>query len=62
MQKYFCCSCLEAFCTEEILKCYTKDCFKINEKQKIIMPKKANTLTSKVTRENTVTIYNLWIF
>ena len=32
--------CLQAFGIEEILKNYTKDCFKINDKQKIIMPKK----------------------
>ena len=38
-RKHFC-YCLQAFSTEEILKCHNKDCFKINAKQKIIMPKK----------------------
>ena len=32
--------CLQAFSTKEILKRDIKDCFKINGKQKIIMPKK----------------------
>ena len=36
--------CLQAFSTEEILKCHVKDCFKTNGKQRIIMPEKANTL------------------
>ena len=39
-RKPFCCYCLQAFSTEELLKCHIKDCFKINGKQKIIMPKK----------------------
>ena len=38
-KKHFCRYCLQAFSTEEILK-HIKDCFKINGKQKIIMPKK----------------------
>ena len=36
----FCGYCLQACSTEEILKSHIKDCFKINGKQKIIMPKK----------------------
>ena len=32
--------CLHAFVTEEILKRHIKDCFKINSKQRIMMPKK----------------------
>ena len=32
--------CLQAFSIKEILKRDIKDCFKINSKQKIIMPKK----------------------
>ena len=39
-KKYFSRYCLQAFSTEEILKCHIKDCFKINDKQKMIMPKK----------------------
>ena len=38
-KKHFCCYYLQAFSTEEILKCHLKDCFKINGKKKIIMPK-----------------------
>ena len=38
--KQFCCYCLQAFSTEEILKGHIKDFFKINGKQRIIMPKK----------------------
>ena len=39
-KKHFCRYCLQAFSTEEILKHHIKDCFKINGKQRIIMPKK----------------------
>ena len=38
--KHFCRYCLQSFSTEEILKRHIKDCFKINGKQRIIMPKK----------------------
>ena len=40
-KKHFCCYCLQAFGTEEILKCHIKNCCKINGKQKVIMPKKS---------------------
>ena len=40
-RKHFCRYCLHAFITKEILKRHIKDCFKINGKQRIIMPKKA---------------------
>ena len=33
------CYCLQAFSTEEILKCHIEDCFKVNGKQRIIIPK-----------------------
>ena len=36
--------CLQVFRTAETLKCHIKDCFKINVKQIIKMPKKVNTL------------------
>ena len=36
---HVCCCCLQTFCTEEILKLHIKDCFKINSKQMIGMPK-----------------------
>ena len=35
------------FSTEEILKHYINDCFKINDKQKIIMPQKGEYVKSK---------------
>ena len=40
-KKYIYRYCLQAFSTEMILKCHIKDYFKINGKQKIIMPKKS---------------------
>ena len=43
--------CLQAFSTEEILKCHLKDCFKINGKQRIKMSKKVNTLNLKTLKE-----------
>ena len=39
-RKHFCHYYLQAFSTEEILKLHIKDCFKINGKQRIKMPKK----------------------
>ena len=45
--KHFCCYCLQAFSTEEILKRRIKDCFKINGKQRIIMSKKDEYLKFK---------------
>ena len=39
-RKHFRRYCLQAFNTEETLKQHIKDCFKLNSKQKIIMPKK----------------------
>ena len=39
-KKYFYHYCLKTFSTEEILKLLIKDCFNINGKQRIIMPKK----------------------
>ena len=32
--------CLQAFCTKELLKRQIKDCFKINGKRRIIVPRK----------------------
>ena len=46
-KKHFCCYCLQDFSTEEILKCDIEDCFKINGKQKIIMPKKGEYVKFK---------------
>ena len=38
-RKHFCCYCLQALSTEEILKRHIEDCFKINGKRRILMPK-----------------------
>ena len=48
------------FVAKEILKCHIKDCFKINGKQRILMPKNVNLLNSKIL--NKVTVYNLCRF
>ena len=45
--KHFCCYCLQAFSTEEISKCHIKDCFKINDKQRMRMPKKGEFVKFK---------------
>ena len=50
-KKQFCRYCLQAFSAEEILKRHIKDCFKINDKQRIIMYKKVNMLNSKIIKE-----------
>ena len=47
IRKHFCCYCLPAFSTEEILKRCIKDCFKIYGKQRIIMPKKGEYVKCK---------------
>ena len=46
-RKHFCHYCLQAFRTAEKLKCHIKDCFKINGKQTIKMPKKGEYVKSK---------------
>ena len=46
-RKHFCCYCLQAFITEAILKSHIKECFKINGKQRIIMPKKSEYINFK---------------
>ena len=38
------CYCLQAFSRPEILKSHVNDCFKINGKQMIKIPKKVNIL------------------
>ena len=47
---YFCCYCLHAFVAEKFLK-HIKDCFKINSKQRIIMPKKSEYVKFKNLEE-----------
>ena len=46
-RKHFCCYSLQAFSTEEILKRHIKDCFKIDGKQGIKMPKNGEYLKLK---------------
>ena len=44
--------CLEAFNTAETLKNHVNDCFKVNGKQMIKMPKKKKMLDSKIMKRN----------
>ena len=46
-RKHFYQYCLQAFSTEEIIKCHIKDGFKSNGKQRIIMPKKCKYVKFK---------------
>ena len=46
-KEHFCRYCLQAFSTQEILKRHIKDCFKINGKQRIIMPKRGGFVKLK---------------
>ena len=50
-RKYFCLYYLQALSTEEILKLQIKYCFKNNSKLRIITPKKASMLESRIMRE-----------
>ena len=50
-RKHFC-YCLQAFSTEEILKSYVKDCFKINGQQMIKMLKKGEYVPFKNFERN----------
>ena len=49
--------CLEAFRIAESLKCHIKDCFDINDKQRINMPAKGEYARFKNYKTNIVTIY-----
>ena len=46
-KKHFCRYFLQDFITEEILKCQINDCFKINGKQTMQMPKKSISVRLK---------------
>ena len=48
----FCRCCLHDFSTEEILKRHIEDCFKINCKQRIIIPKKGEYVRFKDFERN----------
>ena len=50
-KNHFCHYYLHAFSAEELLKRHIEYCFKINDKQRIIMSKKASMLNSKIMRE-----------
>ena len=49
-KKHFCFYFLQAFSTEEILKRSIKEYFKLNGKQRIIMPKNLNMVNSKIMK------------
>ena len=49
-EKKFCRYCLQAFSTEEILNSHIKNCFKVNGKERIIIPKIANMLNSEIMK------------
>ena len=46
-RKHFCHYCSQDFSAEEILKSHIKDCFKTNDKQRIIMPKQGEFVKFK---------------
>ena len=54
-RKHFCRYCLQAFSIEEILKCHIKDCFKVNDEQRIKLKelslKELNMLKSKILKK-----------
>ena len=56
-KKIFSRCCLQAFSTEEISKAHIKDCFKINVKQKVIMPKKGEHVKLKNYERKRFTFY-----
>ena len=49
-RKHFCRYCLQSFSTSEMLEIHTNNCFKINGKQMIKMPKKEKLLSLKILR------------
>ena len=49
--KHFCRYYLHLFSTEEISKLRIKDCFKIIDKQRTVIPKKVNILDLKILKE-----------
>ena len=55
--------CLHAFITEEILKHHIKDCFKVNGKPTIHMPKKGECIKFKIlSKQNKITSHDLCRF
>ena len=51
---------LRAFSTEEILNCHIKDCFKINGKQRIIMPEKDEYVKFKNYERKTESLFMIY--
>ena len=60
--KHFCRYFFKAFSTQEILKHHIKDCFKINGKQRIIIPKKDEYVKFRNYEKNNVATQNLCRF
>ena len=56
-RKHFCRYCLQAFSTEEILKRHIKACFKINGKQRIVMPEKEEYVKFKNYERETNSLF-----
>ena len=53
-RKCFCCYCLHAFITEQVLKHHVKDFFKINVKQNIKLPKKDEYVKFRIIVKNKI--------
>ena len=53
-RKRFCCYCLHAFITEQVLKHHVKDFFKINGKQNIKLPKKDEYVKFRIIVKNKI--------
>ena len=51
-RKHFCRYCSQSFSTDEILKCYIKDCLGISGKQRIITPKNGEYVRFKKFERN----------
>ena len=60
-RKYFCRYSLHAFITEEMLKRHIKDCFKINGKPNIKIPKKDECLKFKNFERNIKLPFNIYV-
>ena len=61
-EKFFCHYYLQAFSAEEILKRHIKDCFKINGKHEIKMPKKGQHNKLKNFDRKKMAIFDLCRF
>ena len=50
-RKHFCRYCLQAFSSEEILKCHIIDCLKLMANKELKRLKKVNMLNSKIMKD-----------